>query len=234
MTRVVAVAVLIAVLPFGGKAHRETEKGNARFEDGDLDAALQAYTEAGVAAPDAPEIQYNIGNVLYRLGDWDGAAEQYARAEASAEPVLRPDASFNLGDALFRREDYAGAAQAFRRALEARPDDEDAKRNLELALRALEADRSRGGPDDGGERSDEEPEPSRGGAPESRPDSGGGEREEAEPRAQEPSPRGDSEGMTEEEARRLLNRLEDEEHDGVRRELKRALAGAETQREKDW
>ena len=36
----------------GGAAHRQTEKGNAKYE--------------AKAAPDAPELPYNLGNVAFR------------------------------------------------------------------------------------------------------------------------------------------------------------------------
>ena len=76
-----AIVLLLAItLPFGGSAHRKTEEGNARYVEGLYEEALRAYTEAQVKAPEAPQLYYDIGNVLYRQGDYEGAAEAFTRA----------------------------------------------------------------------------------------------------------------------------------------------------------
>jgi len=232
--RGIPAMILLAVLPFGGKAHRETERGNRLYAEGEYEASLQAYTEAGVAAPDSPEIQYNIGNVLYRQEDFTGAAEQFARAVAASPPELRPSASYNLGNALYHEGDYQGAAGAFRRALEADPTDRDAKRNLEIALRALQRQQqqsqgSQGESDQDESAEDSEQQPQEGGS--SSPEAG--EQRRNPPPGEEPSP-GEPREMSAEEAKRLLDRLDEEEKEGLRRELRQAFAGEETQREKDW
>jgi hypothetical protein len=51
---------------------------------------------------------------------------------------LAPDAFFNLGNARLGAGDAAGAVEAYAETLRRAPRREDAKRNLELALRALE------------------------------------------------------------------------------------------------
>ena len=125
-------------LPFGGAAHRKTEEGNERYLEGDYEQALRAYTEAQVAEPSAPELYYDIGNVLYRQGDYEGAAEAYTQALLSAPETLEPRVAFNLGNARFMQQEFGEALKAYRRSLEIDPVDADAKRNFELALRALQ------------------------------------------------------------------------------------------------
>ena len=56
--------------------------------------------------------------------------------EDVTSPLAGPS-RFNLGNALFQKQDYRGAVQAYRDALHLAPDDLDARRNLEMALRAL-------------------------------------------------------------------------------------------------
>ena len=66
---VAGVALAALSLPVGGTAHRKNEEGNKRYEEKAYDDALRAYTEAQVGAPEAPELHYDIGNVLYRQLD---------------------------------------------------------------------------------------------------------------------------------------------------------------------
>ncbi len=51
--------------PLGGNAYRKTEEGNRHYVDGLYEEALRAYTEAQVDLPEAPQLFYDIGNVLY-------------------------------------------------------------------------------------------------------------------------------------------------------------------------
>jgi len=253
------MALVAAGVPFGGTAHRLAEQGNDHYRAGDLDEALRAYTEAQVARPDAPELLYDIGNVLYRKDDWASAQEAFERAAAAADPSLGSKASFNLGNALFRQERFQDAAEAYRRALELAPEDPDAKRNLELALQRAQTQRQdrpqpdsqpdtsqdpsseappSGSPDRGqdGDRQDpgsdgKEPPPDERASSQPPPRSGGegGERSDDRASASEaPS------GMSKEEAERLLDGLEGEERDNLRRLAEKNAKASDVRREKDW
>ena len=238
-----ATTLLLAALltPLGGPAHRKTESGNAHYLAGDLDQALAQYTEAQVAAPDAAELHYDIGNVLYRQADYAGAAEAYERALATANPALRPAAAYNRGNARFQQKEYSKAAESYRRALEEVPSDPDAKRNLELALRALEAQsKPEKKPDsnqDDSKKDDQQqqqqqqqqqkegqgPSPS----PSASPGPQGGDPEKKQP----PRPGGQ---MTPEQAAHLLDGAAADERDAKKKEAERVAHGADTAREKDW
>ena len=236
IVRSVPTTVLLASLltPLGGPAHRKTEQGNEHYLADELDRALAAYTEAQVAAPDAAELHYDIGNVLYRQGDFPGAAEAFERALVSAGPELKPMAAYNLGNAQFRQQEFAKAAESFRRALEHAPGDRDAKRNLELALRALEQQPPQGeGP---------QPEEKEDGPPQEQPQPPQPQQEDEKGPQGAPSPspsaspgpgRGSS-PMTPEQATRLLDGAADEERAAKREEAARAARGGERSREKDW
>ena len=66
--------IATALLPFGGSAYRKTERANEQYLNGLYDDALRAYTEAQVDRPEAAELYYDIGNVLYRQNDFEGSA----------------------------------------------------------------------------------------------------------------------------------------------------------------
>ena len=60
-----------------------------------------------------------------------------AEAAKSANPVLRGASHYNRGNALFYEGKYADAVDAYKDSLRANPQDEDAKYNLGIALKAL-------------------------------------------------------------------------------------------------
>jgi tetratricopeptide (TPR) repeat protein len=55
-------------------------RGNARRDKGDLDGALQDYTEAIRLKPDHAHAFYNRGNARRDKGDLDGALQDYTEA----------------------------------------------------------------------------------------------------------------------------------------------------------
>ncbi|HOX32886.1 MAG TPA: tetratricopeptide repeat protein [Spirochaetales bacterium] len=92
-----------------------------------------------------PTVDYDLGNVYARLGEYKAAAPLYERARRSGSAPLRADAHYNEGVALYERGRYEESWGAFKEALrlylaEPRSFDPDlapaARRNLELAWKA--------------------------------------------------------------------------------------------------
>lgn len=222
---IVAAALVWGLL--GGEAHRKTERGNRAYESGDLQGAMGAYADAQGAAPEAPELHYDVGNVFFRQKDWAKAEDAYGRALAGGRGDLAAHAAYNLGNARFRDGRFDEAAEAYRRALRAAPGDADAKRNLELALRAI----------------DQKKKPE--GQPEPQPGSDEDKKKDDEKKRDESEKKDDPRGspkpepapgtLTPEQARRLLERLSDQEKENVKREaMRRAQVAPSRAPEKDW
>lgn len=242
------VVVAIAVLtPLGGRAHRKTEQGNRQYLQEQYEDALRSYTEAQEELPDAPQLYYDIGNVLYRHEDFEGAADAFQRALVSAPDDLVSRAAYNLGNARYELQEFQEALEAYQRALAADPSDLDAKRNLELALRALERqqqqdhdrqDQEQDPEDQQQEQNEEEQQPSGDDGPQRQ-----GEEDEEEQQRQpgdeseenEGRPRAepDPQQMTPEQAQRLLDSLADQEQENLRTQALRRVPVAASS-EKDW
>jgi len=116
---------------------RLTAKGRKEYAGGNHPQALGAFERAARARPQDPRGRFNLGDGLYKNGKYDEAATLFrSLGENPASPLAQPS-RYNLGNALFQKKDYRGAIQGYRDALRLAPDDIDARRNLELALRAL-------------------------------------------------------------------------------------------------
>jgi tetratricopeptide (TPR) repeat protein len=245
MTRALAL-VLAAGLSglVGGEAHRRTEHGNALYRKGENDPALSEYQKAQAVLPEAAQLQYDIGNVLYRQENWAGAAEAYEHALGAAGPDLAPKVAYNLGNALFHDEKYDDAIKAYTRALKSAPQDGDAKHNLEMALRALEQkkqkqqqkqDQKPQKPDQ--QKQDQKSQPSGGGDDDKKPKDGqkpeDGKKSDTPPKDPNKQPEPKPGGMTPQEAQKLLDRMNDQEKQNVKHEQAR-VAKSERTPEKDW
>ena len=241
--RTLTAAILLSALSslFGGTVHRKTEEGNRLYRDGAYEDALRAYTEGLAEAPDRPELQYDLGNTLYRKGDFSGAADAYSRALGPKAPSLDGAAAYNLGNALFRQERYEDAVRQYRRALKADPTDADARRNLELALRALQArpqpEQRNDSQDRGDDRKKPQPSPSPAPSPSSSPNpenaTNGDDRKQDEKSGGQSESRHRPGDLSPDDAKRLLDRLVEMERDQLRRERGRARV-EEPVTEKDW
>ncbi len=208
-------------------AASRNNEGNRLYDEHQYDDALKLYTDAQARLPNAPELHYNIGNVLFRKSEFDKAVEEYRKAESSPDPKLAQQATFNRGNALLMQEKPQDAVQAYIQALRARPDDADAKRNLELALRMMQEQKKQqqqqpGKQDQDSQDQDQQPPPPSEGKP-----------PEPQPESQSAPPKPKPGQMSEEEARRLLDALREEERAGVRKQARAAVPDRRDP-EKDW
>ena len=142
MTRFLYV---LLVLPFLGwtfldPVAKKNEEGNALFEKGEYEAALRRYLEAQQEGRPRPELHFNAGDALYKQGKYAEAMQEMGRATEGTHPDMSAAAHYNLGNALFRQERFQEAVGAYKKSLELKPDDIDAKINLELALEKLNQD----------------------------------------------------------------------------------------------
>ena len=214
-------------------ARSKNRDGNRLYEEKKYDEALKRYTEAQLEAPDAPQLHYNLGNVLFRKGDLEKARDEYRRALSSADPGLDPRAIYNLGNTFFTRQEYKDAVAAYQRALRLDPSDADAKRNLELALLRMQQQQQQQQQKPQGDRKEEKEEQKQ---QQERPEPRGGEegkREEAEEKGSREGERKEKGSLSKEEAERILNALQEDEKEN----LKKRMAAAKEEREeveKDW
>jgi len=227
-----ATVLLMALLAAGaaapaalaGDAAARNNEGNRLYEQKRLDDALKKYTDAQVTLPNAPELHYNIGNVLFRKGEIDKAIEEYLKAQSARDPRLSQAATFNRGNALMSAGKLQDAVNAYVQALRARPDDADAKRNLELALRLLQEkqkDKTKQ-PDKQDDAQKPPKPPQENGSPQGQGDQ------------KKPMPRKGEAPMSEEEARRILEALQDQEKEGIKQHVQAAIPGDRKPPEEDW
>jgi tetratricopeptide (TPR) repeat protein len=136
------VSKLLSLLGSGGAPPKQAAKA---YAEGDYDKALQKYAEAQLDNPESQALAYNMGNAQYRKKKYDDAISAYKKALVGDDAGLAAASYYNLGNAHFRKgefsiqsgkqegiEDYREAMAMYKKSLEIRPDNKNAKRNIEV------------------------------------------------------------------------------------------------------
>ena len=131
------LAIVLLSVACGQMPDQINNSGHDAYASGDYASALEAYESARIGVPSAPEPHYNIGNTLYRMGQFDVSINDYDESIRYSTSDLRSRGFFNRGNAAFQMQQYLQAVEGYKEVLRMNPDDLDAKHNLELALRQL-------------------------------------------------------------------------------------------------
>ena len=223
---VVGAVVLVGVLPSGVAAQRgrtELNDGNRLYEEGRFSEAHEKYLEALRDAPDLPLALFNDGNALYESEEYVRALEAYRGAIESGDPELAAPAWYNLGNALYRQQRFQESLEAYKQALRIDPAQVDYKHNLELALeKQLEQPDQDPQSEDGDESQEDEEQENQDGEqnqePQDQEEDQDEEQEQQSDQEQEQQPQPAQGEMTEEEAERLLEGVQEDPGEVNRRQ----------------
>jgi Ca-activated chloride channel homolog len=175
--------------------NRDVEEGNRRFGAGEYEEAERRYRRAQQRLGGEPGLHFDLGAVLHkqaealpageaRDGLLDAAERELRLALDASDPRLRSSAHYNLGNTLFRRGKLPDAIEEYKKSLKLDPTRDDARHNLELALRLKEEPPP-----------EQQPQPSPDGQPQDQPQSqdpqAPQEPQQPEPQPQEPPQQGD-------------------------------------------
>ncbi|HKW79154.1 MAG TPA: VWA domain-containing protein, partial [Candidatus Limnocylindria bacterium] len=143
--RVLGIAIGSALLwsVACGESEPTIADANRAFNAGDYTKALAAYRDLQKVYPDAPQLSIDAGNSLHMLNDHVRALPDYAKAIDVGSIEIRAIAQYDRGNTLFRLGRLEDARDAYRESLRLDADDRQAKFNLELVQRLLDA-RQRG------------------------------------------------------------------------------------------
>ncbi len=126
--------------------NRDVEEGNKSFAGGKYEDAERRYRAAQKKVGNDPALHFDLGAALSgqaeamapgqaREGIFDAAEKELRLALDATDPRLRAGAHYNLGNTFFHRGKYLEAIDEYKKSLKLDPARDDARHNLELALR---------------------------------------------------------------------------------------------------
>ena len=114
------------------------------------DEALESYNKALSDSPDSPIMHFNIGDSLYKKGEYEKAQEAFTKALLTEDEQLETKANYNIGNCKYRqgklKEDtdlstsialYREALDYYKNTMRLDEKDQDAKYNHEFVEKRL-------------------------------------------------------------------------------------------------
>ncbi|MBF0451776.1 MAG: tetratricopeptide repeat protein [Candidatus Magnetomorum sp.] len=109
--------------------------GEELYYRGSYMDAESYFREMDMNHPKDARWRYNRGCAAFKSDQMDASLSAFnSVTKRSKDPELLFRASYNAGNILFKKGDFASASQFYIQALKIKPDDEDARFNLSLAL----------------------------------------------------------------------------------------------------
>ena len=256
----VVLLTMVVLGTFSAEAepvHKKVRIGNKLYEAGEYLEAHERYTDAQVDAPEMKELDFNVGDTLYKQRKYEDAIAAYLRATESRRPEVEAGALYNIGNCKHTLGEQQGsielmreAIDAYRQSLSIDPEDEDAKFNIEFVQRRIkemlseqqqqqEQDQSGEDQEQSEQQEQEQSGEDQEQSEQQEQQQSGQEQEQAE--QQQPAPEDQPEAgqprerreLSEEEAEAALRAFEQEEADARERSRQQMRAPAR-QPVKDW
>ena len=140
-TLIIFLLILTAIFTSCGKAevYVQVARGNYAYGRGDFQEANVMYLRASDHNLWNDIVAYNLGNVYQALGESEAALEKWNAARLEGNSDLLPDVLYNEGVLRYELGEYEEAYLLFRQVLEMDPTRDDARINLEYALKKTSA-----------------------------------------------------------------------------------------------
>jgi Ca-activated chloride channel family protein len=191
----------------------EVMKGNRYYKEGNYDKAEEAYQKA-LSKKENLVARYNLGNTQYKKESIDDAVKSFDGViSATDDPELKTKALYNKGVLLHKGNRLTEAIDAYKQALRLTPDDEEVRKNLQLALQQKK-----------------QQEPKKDQKKEQKEQKQKQEKKKEEPKPQQPKPQKSK--LTKKQAEQYLKALEQKERE--LQEKVRKKTAVPNQPEKDW
>ena len=237
----------------GNKAYKEgselSQKGEKKGALEAYERALKYYRDAEIEKPESPDLSYNLGNVMYQQEKYPDALEKYYKGLSTEKPKDQSATYYNMGNTLYRSGKYPEAIQSYQKCLDLTPDDEDAKYNIEFVRKKmkemLDKEKQRQQ-----QKQQQQQQPQQQPQQQNQPQNQNQQQQQEQKQEQQQEQQAQSqeeqkkqqekqqqmqpkEGMTKEDAERILNALKDEEKD-IQKKQKRVAQTSGGRTGKDW
>jgi Ca-activated chloride channel homolog len=138
---VITLVVLLTMnLLYAQQPAKFIRKGNNEYNDSKFKDAEINYRKALDKSPQSVKAAYNLGDALYKQGDYEKAASSFSTVagQKTMSGKNKAAAYHNLGNSLLQNKNYSESIEAYKNALRINPKDDETRYNLAYALTKLQ------------------------------------------------------------------------------------------------
>lgn len=191
--------------------------------------ALTRYKELLDKNVNDPELNFNAGNALYELKQYEPALQYYERAlQYATHPKMKSDIQYNMANCLFRMNQIEKSADLYKQVMKKSPNDHDAKFNYEYLLKLMQKQNKQQQKKDDNSKNQKQNEQQQEQKQDKKQQNNQDQKQQKQNRPQEQKNR-----MSKQAAERLLDLLKNQEQDYQRKNLKEKVS-KESKTDKDW
>ena len=237
----IVIGLFLSVVAFAQVDKKDVRRGNRQFAKAKYGDADISYRKGLNADSTSVASAYNLGNNLYRQGNFAESGKYYQQAlrhipetrSVKKQNAQGFDTYFNIGDAALQQKQYRAAMLAFAQALMIDPDDMEAKENYVYARKMLENNPDGGGGGNDDQNQDQNQDQQNQDQNQDQ-DQNKDQDQDKQDQGQQPKPSGGSE-ISPQQAQQMLQAIqakEKETQDKVNKEKAAVLKSR--QKEKNW
>lgn len=214
----------------GQSSHTLKRKADEAYKKGDFQGSEEAYRKAQLEKKSSNGT-FNLGNSIYQQERFEEAAKQYEDLANSpnASDADRADAYHNLGNTKFNLQEFDKSVDAFKESLKLNPKDMETKYNLAQALKQLKIQQQE---EQQNQQQDQEEQKEQEQQEQQEEQQQQDQPQEQQDQQQPDEQQQQQQDLTKEEARQLLEIMEQEEKK-VQEKMKKAQTGPNKSK-KDW
>jgi Ca-activated chloride channel homolog len=187
---------------FAQNVNPDVRRGNREYKTENFTEAEMNYRKALEEDPQSLKAIYNLANALYKQGRYEEAANILDGISSLNIPDNhRADTYHNLGNARIGNQQIREGIEAYKNSLRLRPDDNDTRHNLAMAMKLLQEQEQEQQQDQDGDDDQQQNQ--------QQPQEGDDEKQNEQ--QQQPQPRPDQ--ISPEDAQRILDALNQQEQE---------------------
>lgn len=139
MKKIILILFCLPVMALQAQDKQQSlREGNNYYRQQQFEKAEAAYQKAVQEDPSSSRARYNLANTLQQLGKQEEALKAFTELATTAkEKDIQAGAWYNKGVVLSQQKKLEESIEAYKNALRLKPDDTEARENLQKALLEL-------------------------------------------------------------------------------------------------
>lgn len=238
-----AALIFSAITMFSQAEKKHIRDGNKKYKEEKYDEAQTNYQKALEINNESFYGKFNLADAMYRQKKYEDAAQQFGTiASKEQDKLLKAQAYHNLGNSLFQSKKIKESVDAYKNALRYNPKDEDTRFNLAYAMQMMQQEQqqqNKENKDKNDEKKDQNQDKQNQQKDQKKEDEQQQDKQRQEQKSKEQQQQEQQQAqqknqLSKEDAKRLLEALNNEEQK-VQEKLKHEkIKGTRVPVEKDW